>query len=207
MIDPDILETFAPLERLYAPQIIGLMGYGGAGKSECARRLRDVHGFATPHIKSPIVVMMTALLREMDFDEALIPRIIDGDLKRDPIPGIGLTSTEFQQRLGKEFLRDCVRSTFLSDLWCRKVDVLLAAARSVALESTRFPDEAAAIVARGGILVEVRRPGHEPVNAHASEAIPAPPDVVIENTGTVADLHRMVDDLVARHWGAGTLMA
>jgi hypothetical protein len=95
--------------------------------------------------------------------------------------------------LGTEFGRNCLRPTIWADLWCAKVNRILAAGGRVALESTRFADEAAAIRDRGGILVEIRRPGVGPVSDHPSEAIPARADTVIENDGSLTDLWRMVD--------------
>jgi len=177
--------------------LIGLMGYGGSGKSTVAAWLREQHGFVTPHIKRPVVVMLSALLRDLGYGEGEIDRVLDGDLKREVVPELGITSTLAQQTLGKEWMRDCVRPDFLTDLWCRRIDATLAAGGHAALESTRFVDEAGAITARGGVLVEVRRPGAGPTNGHASEGIPARPNVVIQNDGSIADLHATVDRLIA----------
>jgi len=76
------------------PQIIGLMGYAGAGKSAVARILCDEHGFVSPHIGRPLKRMLGALLDEIGYDAATIARYIDGDLKRSIIPELGVTSTE-----------------------------------------------------------------------------------------------------------------
>ena len=197
---PDVAATFAPLDSLRpadasrrGPRLIGIMGFAGAGKSEVARRLREAHGFETPHIKAPFAAMFAALLADIGYDAPTIARTIDGDLKREIVPELGHTSTAVQQMLGTEFGRRCLRPDIWADLWCRKVDRILASGGRVALESTRFADEAAAIAARGGILVEIRCPGFGPVNGHASEAIPAVADIVIENDGTIDDLWRAVD--------------
>lgn len=199
---PDVATTFAPLEALRpadagrrGPRLIGIMGFAGAGKSEVARRLREAHGFATPHIKQPFAAMFAALLADIGYDAPTIARIIDGDLKRDVVPELGHTSTAVQQMLGTEFGRKCLRPNIWADLWCAKVDRILTSGGRVALESTRFADEAAAIRDRGGLIIEVRRPGGGPVNGHASEAIPATADVVIENDGSLADLWRAADSI------------
>lgn len=197
----DAVTTFTPLEALRpaagdacrAPRLVGIMGYAGAGKSEVARRLREAHGFATPHIKAPFAAMFAALLADIGYDAPTIARIIDGDLKREIVPELGRTSTAVQQLLGTEFGRQCLRPTIWTDLWCAKVDRILAAGGRVALESTRFADEAAAIRGRGGILVEIRRPGVGPESGHASEQIPAESDVVIGNGTTIEHLWRAVD--------------
>lgn len=168
--------------------IIGIMGYAGAGKSEVAKILRERHGFVTPHIKAPMAGMLRTLLRHVGHDEATCDRYIDGDLKRAVIPELGVTSTYAQQTLATDWGRRCIRDSLWLDLWCRVVDPALACGGQVALESCRFPDEAAAIRARGGLLVEVRRPGVGPLSSHESESIPVEPDLVIANAGSLQDL-------------------
>lgn len=138
--------------------LIGLMGYGGAGKSEVARILRECHGFATPHIKAPFTAMLHSLLRHLGYGDEMCSRWIDGDLKRDVIPELGITSTAAQQTLGTEWRRNCIREAIWVDLWGVVVDRTLAAGGRAALESCRYTSEVEAIRARGGILIEVRRP-------------------------------------------------
>jgi hypothetical protein len=53
----------------------------------------------------------------------------------------------------------------------------------------RFPNEAEALRARGGVLVEVRRPGVGPLSDHPSERLPAEPDRILLNHSTIDDLH------------------
>lgn len=186
-----------------APRLIGIMGFAGAGKSEVARRLREAHGFATPHIKAPFAAMFAALLADIGYDAPAIARIIDGDLKREIVPELGRTSTYIQQCLGTEFGRQCLRPTIWADIWCAKVDRILASGGRAALESTRFEDEAAAIRERGGILLEIRRPGVGPESGHASERIPAEADVVIGNSTTIENLWRAVDGVARGYLLAG----
>lgn len=176
--------------------IIGLMGYGGAGKSEVARILRERHGFVTPHIKTPMSEMLRTLLRHVGHDDASCHRYIDGDLKRAVIPELGVTSTYAQQTLGTEWGRRCIRDSLWLDLWCRVVDPVLDACGRVALESCRFPNEAQAIRTRGGLLVEVRRPGVGALSGHESESIPAEADLVLDNAGSLEDLTRSVSRLL-----------
>lgn len=178
------------------PRLIGLMGYAGAGKSEVARHLCVAHGFDAPHIKAPFAAMFATLLREIGYGEEMIARIIDGDLKRAIVPELGVTSTQVQQDLGTAFGRNCIRPTIWLDLWCAKVDRLRAAGIPVVLESCRFPVEVDAIKARGGALVEIRRPGVGPANRHESERVPALADFVLHNDGTMDDLRARADRLV-----------
>lgn len=185
-------ETFGPLPAARY-SVVGLMGFGGVGKSEVARRLREVWGFQTPHVKTPFVRMFEALLAHLGYDAPTITRFIDGDLKRELIPELGRTSTEIQQSLGTEWGRRCIRWSIWADLWALKADKILAAGGRAAIESVRFPEEADAVRSRDGVLIEVRRPGYGAINGHTSEAIPCEPDLVIDNDGDLADLAAKVD--------------
>jgi len=175
-----------------APQIIGLMGYAGAGKSEIARILCDEYGFVSPHIGRPLKRMLGALLDEIGYDAETIARYVDGDLKRSVIPELGVTSTEAQQTLGTEWGRECVRPDLWLSLWLAKADRLVANGGRVVQESVRFANEAEALRARGAIIVEVQRPGVGPHSDHPSERLPAEPDLVIVNDGALLDLSRKV---------------
>lgn len=168
--------------------IIGLMGYAGAGKSEVARHLCERHGFVAPHIGRPLKQMLAALLREIGYDEATIVRFVDGDLKREVIPELGITSTAAQQTLGAEWGRDCVGADFWLSLWLTKVDRVISDGGHVVQESVRFANEVEALRQRGALLVEVRRPGVGPISDHPSEVLPGVADFVIDNDGTIADL-------------------
>lgn len=177
------------------PRLIGLMGYGGTGKTSVANILRDRYGFAGPHIKAPLRAMAVELLRHMAIGDGMIDRYLDGDLKRETIPGIGRSGTEIQQFLGTEFGREFCAPDLWLNCWCSAADRILGDGGRVVQESVRFANEADAIRARGGLIVEVRRPGVGPLaGGHKSESLPTTPDAVIRNDGTLGDLA----DCVAR---------
>ncbi|MBS7699132.1 MULTISPECIES: hypothetical protein [unclassified Chelatococcus] len=186
--------------------IIGLMGYAGAGKSEVARHLRERHGFTAPHIGRPLKQMLGALLREIGYDEATIVRFVDGDLKRDLIPELGITSTEAQQTLGTEWGRNCVGADFWLSLWLAKVDRVIQGGGRVVQESVRFANEVEALRQRGALLVEVRRPGVGPLSDHPSEVLPGAPDLVLRNDGSIADLRSAVDAILGENSLCETLV-
>ncbi|WP_243368844.1 hypothetical protein [Microvirga solisilvae] len=179
------------------PRLIGLMGYAGAGKSEVAKRLRDRHGFLSPHIIRPVKAMMEGLLQEIGYDAETIARYVDGDLKRAVIPELGVTSTFAQQTLGTEWGRNCIRPDLWLSLWLRKIEAALLSGARIVQESVRFKEEAEAIRARGGVLIEIRRPGVGPQSDHASEILPGVPDLVIENEASIAALQVQVDRLMS----------
>ena len=176
------------------PKVVGLQGYGGSGKSE-VRRILERRGYVARHIKEPIAEMTRVLLREM-FPAAngkFIHDFVNGRDKRAPIPALGNRSaTEIQQFLGTSFGRDFIDPDIWLNIWCRWADGELSNGGRVVQESVRFANEADAIRVRGGVVLEVRRPGVGPVNGHVSEALPTTPDFVIQNTGTLADLESKV---------------
>jgi cytidylate kinase len=174
------------------PVIIGLMGFGGAGKSTVADRLVAAHGFERYHLLTPGKQMLRALLREFGYDAATIERYVEGDLKRAVIPELTVTSTEAQQHIGTELGRNLWNERVWLDHWLRWAQ----GRRAVVQESVRSADEAEAIRERGGVLVEVRRPGVGPLSGHSSESLPAAPDQVLVNAGNLAELAGMVDSLV-----------
>jgi len=122
-------------------------------------------------------------------DSGAIARFVDGDLKREAVPGLGITATEAQQTIG-DWGRNGVRRDLWLSLWLAKADAILAAGGRVVQESVRFADEAAAIKARGGILIEVRRPGYGPLSGHASEAVPAPGNFILDNSDDLVGMGR-----------------
>ncbi len=188
-------ERFIPANDNY-PRVVGLMGYGGAGKSEVKKYLVEHRGFEGPHIKIPLANMVRSLLRDAGTAEEDIERYIDGDLKRVEIPALGhRTSTEIQQFLGTEFGRDFCDENLWLNLWERKADGILSEGKGVVQESVRFPNEAVAIRKRGGIILEITRPGVGPLpGGHVSEVRPAIADTVIDNSGSIAQLHALLDE-------------
>lgn len=168
--------------------IIGLQGYAGSGKSTVADYLATKHGFARRHIKAPLAAMTYSLFLHA-FPEAAdddIRELIDGRLKREPLAALGnRTPTEIQQFLGTEFGRNFIHPDLWLDIW----SAWAAQHPKVVQESVRFANEAE----RCDVIWEVRRPGYEALNAHVSEALPAKPDVVLWNGGTVEELYAAID--------------
>lgn len=172
--------------------IIGLQGYAGTGKSTVADYLEKRHGFARRHIKQPIADMLASLISDavpMGFDDDIY-RYLDGDLKRTPIPELGgRSATEIQQFLGTEFGRNFIHPDLWLDIW----SAWAAQHLLVVQESVRFANEAG----RCDVIWEVRRPGYEALNSHVSEALPAKPDVVLDNSGGLEALYAQIDRTLA----------
>lgn len=176
----------------HGPRVVGLMGYGGAGKSEVAKALEVEHGFTRLHVKAPLRAMAASLLCEAGISAAYIDRYLDGDLKRHTIPELHRSGTEIQQFLGTEFGREFCHPDLWLDLWLLRARGIVAAGGRVVQESVRFANEASAIRAMGGVLVRVERPGVGPLSGHASEHPPAEPDFVMHNSGDIGQLRTQV---------------
>ena len=164
-----------------SPQLIALTGYAGAGKSTVARHLVDRHRFTLVRFAGPLKAMMRCL--------GLSDREIEGDLKQQPHQLLcGKSPRHAMQTIGTEWGRDMIGQ----NLW---VNVAMASAWQVmeqggrvVIDDCRFPNEAAAIKAAGGVILRIQRPGVGPLNAHPSEVQTLPIDGVIENCGSVDDL-------------------
>lgn len=171
--------------------IIGLQGYAGSGKSTVAQYLATKHGFARRHIKRPLAQMAASLMLDAGIPDDHVPLYLDGPLKRQPIPELGgRSATEIQQFLGTEFGRNFIHPDIWLDIW----SAWAAQHPKVVQESVRFANEAD----RCDVIWEVRRPGYEAHNGHASEVLPCDcPNAVMVNDGTEAELFAKVDRLLA----------
>ena len=179
-----------------APRLIGLSGYAGAGKDEAARVLvaagwtrvsyadvlREFLVAVDPLVPTPcgIPTRLSALVAQDGYEHA-----------KRTYPEI----RQLLQRLGT----DAGRRILGENVW---VEAALAAHEPldrIVVTDCRFPNEADAIRARGGVVVRLDRPGCEPVNGHVSEtALDGYAfDQVLVNDGTVTDLHLAVLGLLA----------
>lgn len=81
-----------------------------------------------------------------------------------------------------------------------------AGAHGFVITDVRHEDEAAFVRDRSGLVVQVVRPGVVADRSHWTE-MPLGPDMVgvtVENSGTVADLHRDIER-IAEGWGSARL--
>jgi hypothetical protein len=182
---------------------IGIVGRIGSGKSTVAARLNAL-GWTTRKFATPLKNM----LRSIGLNE----REIEGDLKEKPCATLcGKTPRFAMLTLGTEWGRNMIAADFWVQAAMRQ-----ARGECVVFDDCRFPNEAAAIKARGGTIVLVRRPldasEHE---AHQSESEQdlIVPDYIIENNADLAQLEESVNTLVdvfdgrIEGWGANGRVA
>lgn len=162
-------------------QLIALTGYAGSGKSTLAHLLAWEHRFTIVKFAAPLKDMLRAL--------GLSEREIEGDLKEQPCALLGgHTPRRAMQTLGTEWGRELFGQDFWVGIAMHKVRAVLDCGGRVVIDDCRFPNEAAAIRAAGGVVVRIVRPGVGPVNAHASEAQQLEVDGIVDNGGSMAAL-------------------
>ncbi|MEU7030079.1 hypothetical protein AB0A60_25780 [Streptomyces sp. NPDC046275] len=179
--------------------LIGLAGAARSGKDTAAQALLDM-GWSRRAFADKVREVLYAL------DPVLIePEYKDGTTTlRYEVDTYGWEDVKamypvvrgYQQRLGTEGGRTALGE----DVW---VDALFRDFETwgpTIITDVRFPNEAEAIRARGGLVVAVERPGQTLIREadHASENALAGYlfDDVIRNDGTVAQLHDRVMQLI-----------
>lgn len=159
--------------------LIGLHGYAGAGKDTVAKLLGD-YGYEriafADKLREALIGLNPVVVVEGGRGIRLAPlvRAHGWDKLKRSVPEVrGLL-----QRLGTE----AGRNIHGEDVWVRLALCSVLPADNRVITDVRFPNEAAAIRTRGGVMVNVLRPGCGPVNDHASET-PLPCDYTIHNDG------------------------
>ena len=168
-------------------RIIGLSGLAGAGKSTVARHLQDEHGYRVVPFAGPLKAMARAF--------GLTAREMAGDLKEKPCAALcGKTPRQFMQWLGTEFGREMIGPDVWVEAWRRTIDEALTDENGIVADDVRFPNEAEAIRAMGGIVIRIERAGAGSAtgSGHASEGLTGGWDVVVRNDGTPEDLFASV---------------
>ena len=165
-IDPDI-------NSFYKEITIGLAGYARSGKDTVAQMITE-YEFEQRSFAAPLKECLAALNPIVEADEVIVgpdgyvpvPRRISGSLREGGWE-LAKTNPEVRsllQRLGTE----AGRNVLGQNIW---VDALFNQPSNgrIVISDVRFPNEAAAIKARGGLVWRVIRPGYGPVNNHPSE--------------------------------------
>lgn len=185
--------------------VVGLTGLAGSGKSTAAERLISRHGFERGKFANALKEMLRTLLRYRGADEAMIERMIEGDLKevRASLLG-GRTPRYAMQTLGTEWGRDVIDA----DLWVDTETAAILARKpaKIVFDDVRYPNEVAAIRRLGGEIWRVSRTiaDHEHAKSgvaaaasHPSESLGAIPDRLLGNYGYRAELAAVVDMQIA----------
>lgn len=172
--------------------LIGITGRKQAGKDSFAARLVKAHGFTRVAFADPMREFALALdpLVDSHYRLSEIVYSLGWDVAKESIPEVRRTL----QRLGTEAGRIVLGDRVWVDAAMAKID---AADGPVVVTDVRFPNEADAIIAAGGILVRVVRPGHETADVHASETSMDgyPVHVEVTNDGSLEQLWAAADQV------------
>lgn len=175
-------------------KLIGLSGYARAGKDSVA----DVLGFRRVSFADPMRKALYALnpiVRWYDLEYWRVQDVIDkygwDGYKKSPFAE---ELRSLLQRFGTEVGREQFGANFWVDQAMRLVETYRFQDFDVVLTDVRFPNEAEAIRAAGGVVWRVRRPNVFPANDHVSEVglDDWPFDRFIDNNGSLEDLEAVV---------------
>ena len=113
--------------------------------------------------------MLAELYRAFELGEDEIARRLDGDLKRTPCEILaGRSPTVAMQGLGTEWGRDLIASDLWTRWWIREAEACRAEGIVAINDSVRFPDEADAVRALGGVVIHLEGRSDLPAD-HVSE--------------------------------------
>jgi hypothetical protein len=183
-------------------RLIGVIGKKQSGKDTIAQHLIDEYGFTRYAFADPI---KDACIAAFGFTKEQCW----GNQKEVVDPRWGVTPRKIFQIFGTELfqyelpkhvaeLADIGR-TFWAYRFALWYEEQLAAnpEMQVVITDVRFPFEADLIKSLGGTVIKVTRPNQVYNDMHASEvemdAIPY--DYLIDNRGTIDDLHKTVDEV------------
>lgn len=152
--------------------LIGLTGYARSGKDTVGKILVEKHGFERGSFAEPMYRGLLALdpLLYTDDGTEVAYRLSDeldywlGDWDKVKASSLGAEVRQLLQRFGTEAGRDIHGP----DVWVNALFRTPLVGDTV-ITDVRFLNEAQGIVARGGVVVRVVRPGYAALNQHASE--------------------------------------
>lgn len=169
------------------PKVVALTGAAGSGKSTLADYLIERHGYVRVKFAGPLKDMCRAV--------GLGEAHIEGALKELPCPLLqGKTPRFFMQQLGTQFGRDIIGEDFWTGLWAATANDVLDHGGRVVTDDCRFDNEADTVRSFGGLVYQITGRGGLS-GAHKSEA-GVDADIVIRNTGTIAELRQRADELL-----------
>jgi len=166
--------------------LIGLIGVKRSGKDTVADYLKEQYGFW----KEAFAAKLKEIAKDLwDLSDEQVNGTTEQ--KETVDPRWGKSPRELMQQLGTEVGRTCHDETWICYLM-RHVDGALEMGANVVITDVRFKNEARAVLAAGGALVRVARPGFDG-DAHASEQKQIAVDFTLANDGDLDHLYREVD--------------
>lgn len=180
--------------------LVGLTGYARSGKDTAAQVLIN-KGFNRVAFADPMKNMLYALNPiVVECSELRLREIVD----RDGWEGAKRLSEvrELLQRVGTDAGRTILGDNIWIDTAMKKANpcgIKGCTCHPTVITDVRFTNEARAILAAGGTVIRVTRPGVQPANDHVSETQLDKSDLIahtIINDGTVSQLHEKILSVV-----------
>jgi hypothetical protein len=180
--------------------LIAFSGRKGSGKTTAAKMLVDDCGFHRLRFAGPMKRMIRVLLTDLGYTDDAAEKMVDGPLKESEVPELDCTPRHLLQTIGTDWGRAHVRDDMWPIITMNAAERLLGEGRSVVIDDCRFPNEAEAVRARGGIIVELHRISGSgaKMDTHESEkqVHEIDPDYVVANNGGLDRLRRRVTSIV-----------
>jgi len=183
--------------------VIGLTGRRHVGKSTAADHLVEVFGFARVHPLEGGKVAAIAYFEHLGAPACEARRMVYGDLRDVPspyLPGNALPRTfleKFGHFMGVDMGSDWTLGSELARVWRDNPG------RPVVVESVVY--EAQAILAAGGVIVRIARPGHDGPAGIRSDRAEAAVDAAatIINNGDLPKLRASIGHVAQMMLGGG----
>lgn len=184
---------------LQMPYLIGISGKAGAGKSETAGFLREIHKYETYSFAAPMKHAVNSLF------------CFESDDKSDPVPDFEvITVRELYQFFGTEICRNLFGPHFFvwNEAACHRAFTNHQNSK-VVYDDVRFQEEADWILECGGTLIHLTRSGADGkvgIPDHSSEQGYQTTSNLykkgenyfeIENNGTIFDLGYQINKVLA----------
>lgn len=185
------------LIALYSPVM-------ASGKSAVASTLCASRGYHLIKFAQPAKDIVKGILMQGGATSALAERMIEGDLKEEIIPSLGVSTRSMLQTLGTDWGRNKVSPDLWVEIAKQRIKEATAAGWDVVIDDMRFGNEYEAVLELGGVPVKVIRAGTRPYRAHASEGLlDSYPMHHLQNFGTLDQLRACAEQLpellAARH--------
>lgn len=169
------------------------------GKSTIAHYLVHCHGYKVLSFASPLLEMVETFLMHHGLNIEDIEHYCY-EAKETPIPGIGKSYRHLARTLGTEWGRNLVKETTWLDAFEQKFD-RYSSKHPIVVDDMRFRNEAALLMSKKFLLVHVHRENNRSSlnDTHQSDvelSFFTGWDHVIDNNGTIDDLHESVRQII-----------
>jgi len=155
-----------------APRLVALCASSmGSGKSEVASILRD-HGYHSVKLAAPVKALTRAFFKACGVAGHKLDDMVDGDLKETPCaitPYRAISPRVVMQTLGTEWGRGIIHPDIWADLCAEHIDRILDSGYRVVVDDLRYPNEWRMLKTFGAFVMNLHRPGAQPLNDHPSE--------------------------------------